>query len=416
VAAVLRDAPPADPAAPLPPDLEPLVREFLGSEFADALLQLLDPEGRVRSRAVRPGLPLSHEARLNALNGAPTVETVDLSPGEQARLLTLPVVRGGRVVDLVQVAMPLRRTRQTLIRYVETLAVLVPLGVVLSAVGGWLLARRALQPVDRMTQSALRISAEDLSRRLERRGAEDEIDRLADTLNAMLARLEAAFGEMQRFTADAAHELRTPLTALRGGIEIALRAERSPDEYRRVLASSIEEVDQLIRLAEDLLLLSRSTVGLTATRQPVDLEPVCLEALELGVRLAKGKGVTVSLGATAPAVVRGDAGALRRVLLNLVDNAVKYTPAGGSVTISLERASGGVALVVQDTGIGIDPADAKRIFEPFMRLDTGRSRDTGGSGLGLAIARSIVLAHGGTLGVDGRPGGGSRFTIRLPAA
>jgi heavy metal sensor kinase len=416
VAGVLRDAPPADPAAPLPPDLEPLVREFLGTEFADALLQLLDAEGRVRSRALRPGLPLSHEARINALRGATTVETVDLSPSEQARLLTMPVVRGGHVVDLVQVAMPLRRTRQTLIRYIETLAVLVPLGVVLSAVGGWLLARRALRPVDRMSQSALRISAEDLSRRLERRGAEDEIDRLADTLNAMLARLQAAFGSMQRFTADAAHELRTPLTALRGGIEIALRAERPPDEYRRVLASSIEEVDQLIRLAEDLLLLSRSTAGLTATRQPVDLEPLCLEALELGVRLAKGKGVTVSLGATAPAVVQGDAGALRRALLNLVDNSVKYTPAGGSVTISLERTSSGAALVVEDTGIGIDPADAKRIFEPFMRLDAGRSRDTGGSGLGLAIARSIVLAHAGTLEVDGRPGGGSRFTIRLPAA
>ena len=328
----------------------------------------------------------------------------------------MPVVRGGRVVDLVQVAMPLRRTRQTLIRYVETLAVLVPLGVVLSAVGGWLLARRALRPVDRMSQSALRISAEDLSRRLERRGAEDEIDRLADTLNAMLARLEAAFGVMQRFTADAAHELRTPLTALRGGIEIALRAERSPDEYRRVLASSIEEVDQLIRLAEDLLLLSRSTVGLTATRQPVDLEPLCLEALELGVRLAKGKGVTVSMGATAPAVVQGDAGALRRALLNLIDNAVKYTPAGGSVVISLEGTADAVALVVADTGIGIDPADARRIFEPFVRLDAGRSRDTGGSGLGLAIARSIVLAHGGTLEVESRPGGGSRFTIRFPAA
>src|SRR5215467_261594 len=267
VAGVLRDVPPADPAAPLP----------------------LDPEGRVRSRALRPGLPLSREARFNALHGAPTIETVSLTTGEQARLLTMPVVRGGRVVDLVQVAMPLRRTHRTLIRYVETLAVLVPLGVVLSAVGGWLLARRALRPVDRMSQSALRISAEDLSRRLERRGTQDEIDRLADTLNAMLARLQAAFGEMQRFTADAAHELRTPLTALRGGIEIALRAERSPDEYRRVLASSIEEVDQLIRLAEDLLLLSRSTVGLTTSRQPVDLEPLCLEALELGVRLAKGK-------------------------------------------------------------------------------------------------------------------------------
>ena len=416
VAGVLREAPPADPTAPLPPDLEPLVRGFLGPEFADALMQLLDPEGRLRSRALRPALPLSYQARVNALRGEPTLETVQLTTGDEARLLTMPVVRGGRIVDLVQVAMPLRRTRQTLLRYVETLLVLVPLGAVLSAAGGWLLARRALRPVDRMSQSALRISAEDLSRRLERRGTQDEIDRLADTLNAMLARLEAAFGEMQRFTADAAHELRTPLTALRGGIEIALRAERSPDEYRRVLASSIEEVDQLIRLAEDLLLLSRSTVGLSAARQPVDLEPLCLEALELGVRLAKGKGVNVSMGATVPAIVHGDAGALRRVLLNLVDNAVKYTPAGGSVVISLARVADSVALVVEDTGIGIDPADAKRIFEPFLRLDAGRNRDTGGSGLGLAIAHSIVLAHGGTLEVDNRPGGGSRFTINLPAA
>ena len=416
VAGVLREAPPVDPAAPLPPDLEPLVREFLGSEFADALMQLLDPEGRLRSRALRPALPLSREARVNALRGAPTLETIELTSGEQARLLTMPVVRGGRIVDLVQVAMPLRRTHQTLLRYVETLLVLVPLGVVLSAVGGWLLARRALRPVDRMSQGALRISAEDLSRRLERRGTKDEIDRLADTLNAMLARLQAAFAEMQRFTADAAHELRTPLTALRGGIEVALRAERSPDEYRRVLASSIEEVDQLIRLAEDLLLLSRSTVGLSAARQPVDLEPLCLEALELGVRLAKGKGVNVSMGATAPVVVQGDAGALRRALLNLVDNAVKYTPAGGSVVISLERAGQSAALVVEDSGIGIDPADARRIFEPFVRLDAGRSRDTGGSGLGLAIARSIVLAHGGTLEVQSRPDGGSRFTIALPVA
>ena len=416
VAGVLRDAPPADPTAPLPPDLEPLVREFLGSEFADALMQLLDPEGRLRSRALRPALPLSREARINALRGAPSLETVELTTGEQARLLTMPVLRGGRIVDLVQVAMPLRRTHQTLLRYVETLLVLVPLGVVLSAAGGWLLARRALRPVDRMSQSALRISAEDLSRRLERRGTQDEIDRLADTLNAMLARLQAAFAEMQRFTADAAHELRTPLTALRGGIEIALRAERSPDEYRRVLASSIEEVDQLIRLAEDLLLLSRSTVGLSAPRQPVDLEPLCLEALELGVRLAKGKGVNVSMDATVPAFVQGDAGALRRALLNLVDHAVKYTPAGGSVVISLERAGQSVALIVEDSGIGIDPADARRIFEPFVRLDAGRSRDTGGSGLGLAIARSIVLAHGGTLEVQSRPGGGSRFTIDLPVA
>ena len=134
------------------------------------------------------------------------------------------------------------------------------------------------------------------------------------------------------------------------------------------------------------------------------------------MRLAKGKGVTVRLGAMAPAMAQGDAGVLRRALLNLVDNAVKYTPAGGSVVISLERTREGAALDVEDTGIGIDPADAGRIFDPFVRLDAGRSRDTGGSGLGLAIARSIVLAHGGTLEVQSRAGGGSRFTIRLPAA
>jgi signal transduction histidine kinase len=232
----------------------------------------------------------------------------------------------------------------------------------------------------------------------------------------MLARLEAAFAEMQRFTADAAHELRTPLTALRGGIEVALRAERSREDYRGVLTSSLEEVEQLVRLTEDLLLLSRSTMGLSAARQPVDLEPLCLEALELGVRLAKGKGVSVSMGATVPAVVQGDAGSLRRAVLNLVDNAVKYTPASGSVVVSLERSGDRVSIVVEDTGIGIDPADAERIFEPFVRLDAGRSRDTGGTGLGLAIARSIVLAHRGTLEAKTSAGGGSRFTIDLPAA
>jgi signal transduction histidine kinase len=177
------------------------------------------------------------------------------------------------------------------------LLVLLPLGAVLSAIGGWFLARRALRPVDRMSHSALEISAQDLSRRLELRGTHDEIDRLAETLNAMLARLEAAFAEMQRFTADAAHELRTPLTALRGGIEVALRAERSREDYRGVLTSSLEEVEQLVRLTEDLLLLSRSTMGLSAARQPVDLEPLCLEALDSACGWPRARG---SASAWAP--------------------------------------------------------------------------------------------------------------------
>jgi heavy metal sensor kinase len=279
-----------------------------------------------------------------------------------------------------------------------------------------MVARAALRPVDEMAAAARRITAEDLHRRIELRGTADELDRLAETLNGMLARLDEAFAHMRRFAADAAHELRTPLTVLKGGIEVALRAGRSPEEYRHVLASSLEEVDRLIRLAEDLLLLSRAAVGPERPRAAVDLEPLLLEALDLGTRLGQEHGVHVQLGAVSPAAVRADPVALGRAVRNLVENAVKYTPAGGKVELSLATAEGHALLAVQDSGIGIAAEDRGRIFEPFVRLDSARARETGGTGLGLAIARSIVRAHGGELTLESEPGAGSRFTIRLPLA
>jgi two-component system sensor histidine kinase SenX3 len=183
-----------------------------------------------------------------------------------------------------------------------------------------------------------------------------------------------------------------------------------------VLASGLEEVERLIRVSEDLLLLSRSLAGPEPTGARVDLEPLLLEAFDVGARLGQAAGVTVRIEAAAPAPVRGDAAALRRALGNLVENAVKYTPRGGKVELGLTADDGAAVVTVSDTGIGIEPADAERIFEPFVRLDAARSRDTGGAGLGLAIARSIVAAHRGTLSVESRPGSGSRFTIRLPLA
>ena len=188
------------------------------------------------------------------------------------------------------------------------------------------------------------------------------------------------------------------------------------EEYRRVLQSGLEEVEHLIRLVEDLLLFSRSAAALGPPKERVDLEPLVLEALEAGARRAHGTGVAVRADALEPAAVLGDAGALRRVLGNLVDNAIKYTPAGGKVELSLLAGEGQARIVVRDTGIGIDPADAARIFDPFVRLDAARSRDAGGSGLGLALVRAIVDAHGGAIAVDSAPGAGSRFTIRLPLA
>src|SRR5581483_4887582 len=229
-------------------------------------------------------------------------------------------------------------------------------------------------------------------------------------------RLEGAFAHMRRFAADAAHELRTPLTALKGGMEVALRARRDPEEYRAVLRSSLEEVERLIALSEDLLLFSRTEAGGLRTRAAVDLEPVLLEVFDLGLRLAQPAGITLRVEASEPARVAGDEAALRRACRNLVENAIKYTPSGGKVELALTREGGEACLSVRDSGPGIEPADIERIFQPFVRLDAARARATGGAGLGLAIARSIVQAHGGTITVLSAPGAGSEFTIRLPLA
>jgi heavy metal sensor kinase len=413
---VVREASEEVGAALLIPGPEAALRELLGPEFYDKFFRLLDPEGRTRarSRLRREGaLPLSPEARANANRGRPTFETVQLADGA-ARILTLPIARGGRVVQLIQVGMSLEASQRTLSRYMTILVVLVPLAVGLAAVGGALVARRALRPVDTMSLTARRITAEDLTQRLPLRGTGDELDRLAETLNAMLARLEDAFAEVRRFAADAAHELRTPLTVLRGEIEVALRGERSPDEYRRVLQSSLEEVERLTHLAEDLLLLSRFSVTVSAPRQRVELEPLVVDALDVGTQLAHRRGVSIASTALMPASVVGDAAALRRALLNLIDNAVKYTPPGGKIEVSLIRGDRTASIVVRDTGIGIAPGDQNRIFQPFVRLESARESTEGGAGLGLSIARSIVMAHGGELLLESTPGSGSTFTIRLP--
>ena len=397
---------------------EALLRDLLGPEFHDKFFQLADPEGRpgAHSAQLRDRLPLSPRARQRAAAGDETYETVRLAAGARVRLLTMPVDRGGRLVRLIQVGMPLDRAERALGRYLETLLVLIPLGVGLAAAGGAVVARRALKPVDEMSRTARRITGEELGRRIRVRGTGDEVDHLAGTLNAMLARLEEAFTQVRRFAADAAHELRTPLTALKGGIEVALRTERPREEYRRVLVSSLEEVERLVRLAEDLLLLSRFSAGALPARERVELQPLLHDLREVGERLALARGVSVDLAVDAPLAVHGDPATLRRAVLNLVENAIKYTPRGGRVELGLAPAGRSAAIVVRDTGVGMDPAEAARVFEPFVRLDEARARDTGGAGLGLAIVRSIVLAHGGTLAVESAPGAGSTFTIRLPLA
>jgi heavy metal sensor kinase len=282
-----------------------------------------------------------------------------------------------------------------------------------------------------MTTAARRIEAEHLAQRLDGAEVNDELGRLARTLNEMLARLESRFEQVRRFSADASHELRTPLTVLKGEIEVALRTQRSAGEYRQVLASTLEEVERMARMVDELLLLSRADAGaLRWESEPVELDRLVEEVAKQTDVLARPKEIRVSLTEMAPLMVRGDAQRLKQLLLNLADNAVKYTGPGGQVSLGLravtaeghpaetsaeDQTAGEYAeIVVRDTGVGISAEDLPRIFERFYRADPARSRQAAGAGLGLCISQTIAEAHNGRIEVESTPGGGSTFRVLLP--
>jgi len=272
-----------------------------------------------------------------------------------------------------------------------------------------------LAPGARVVSAFKTISAEHLDRQVQGSGAGDELDRLAQTLNKMLGRLNVAFQEVRQFSADASHELQTPLTVLKGEIEVGLRSPRRPEEYQAILRSALEETDRIARLVEGLLLLSRSDAGvLRMDRRPVKLKDLIEEVIQEFQPLAGSHSVKLRIGPMEPAQIQGDPDHLRRLLLNLLDNGIKYTRPGGSVEISLRRDEKFAILQVSDTGMGIAKEDQEKVFRRFYRTAAARAQGEIGSGLGLAIARSIVEAHGGRIQVESAVGKGSHFTIFLP--
>jgi heavy metal sensor kinase len=268
-----------------------------------------------------------------------------------------------------------------------------------------------------MAAAAQRISAAHLTERLQETGTGDELDRLAVMLNAMLSRLDLAFSQMRQFSADASHELQTPLTILKGELEVALRAPRPPEVYQHTLYSALEEIERIAVLVEGLLLLARVDAGmLRMDRRPVALQALVEEVYAQMQGLAIQRCLALALGPLTPVVIQGDPERLRRLLRNLVDNGLKYTPAGGQVTLALHREPDWAVLQVSDTGMGFSQAEQARIFQRFYRSAAARAQGVSGSGLGLCIARSIVEAHGGTLQASSTPGQGSTFTVRLPCS
>ena len=418
VAVALAEQPSRSRLPTVAPDIDAIFRRFFGMSPWDHYVERRHPWSDRPPQESPSGtgrLPLSAQALSRASEGLETFETLEGLGPYPVRVLTHPVREAGRSTSLIQVGMSLESVSGTRHRFLLVMAAVLPLAVLLAGSGGWLLARRALRPVDQMTEAARRISAEHLDERVHTTGTDDELDRLAATLNDMLARLDVTFRQIRQFSADASHELQTPLTILQGELEVALRAPRTPDEYRRVLTSALEESKRIARLVEGLLLLSRADAGmLRMDHQAVDLARLVAEVCEQSQVLAKARGVTLDLGPLTPVTMQGDPQHLRRLLVNLVDNGLKYTLAGGHVTLALHQEGVWAVLRVADTGIGLAPEEQERIFQRFYRAPTAVSRDVEGSGLGLCIAHSIVETHGGSIQVESAEGHGSIFTVCLP--
>jgi len=288
-------------------------------------------------------------------------------------------------------------------------------GTAVVATGSFVVADRALRPVAVMTQTARVIAASrGFARRLEDTGGKDELARLARTFNEMLGSLEESYRLQQRFVADAAHELRAPLTAILGNLDLISRTpEMTAEERTEALDYADSEARRLSRIVSELLILARADAGQTLARRPVELDRILLDALTDVRSVAKGR--TIELLSFAPAVVHGDADRLKQLLVNLLDNAVKYSPSEPPITVNLTTIPDGEAvLIVRDGGPGIEPEDLPHVFDRFYRADLGRSRDPGGSGLGLAISRWIVEQHAGTITIESRAGFGTAVTVRLP--
>jgi heavy metal sensor kinase len=343
--------------------------------------------------------------RLGAQRTSRRPSTVRLSDGTRVRMATSVQIVDGRRV-FVRMAHGEQGLWREMEEFVSVLLLALPLALVLAGFSGFALARKALAPIDAMARKAEKISAERLNERLPIENSEDELGHLARAFNATLARLEAAFDQLRRFTADASHELRTPLTAIRSVGEVALQTPKSATEYRDVIGSMLEETDRLTRLVDSLLTLSRADAGrIDVQRSDISLLDLAREASSLVEVLAEEKRQRISIEGDPKLIVSGDRLILRQALINLIDNAIKYSPVGAEIFV---RAGTGkdreLIIDVVDQGPGVPQEHRSRIFDRFYRVDSARSREWGGAGLGLAISRWAVEVHGGQISLESADG------------
>ena len=351
------------------------------------------------------------------LTGAETARQTPLAGGRKMLLTSHEIRTPGGARYLVETGAPMDDVQVYLRQWLMFLVFGLPLAALAAVAGGCFLVKRALSPVDKIAASAERISSQNLSERLPVAQTGYELERLSIALNHMVERLDQAFQYSRRFVADASHELRTPLTVLRGEIESFVEETPLPSEWQERLGSALEEVVRLANIVEGLFAISRLDAGeAQAEWVRFDLAQLAASTADQMFLLAEDKKIALACTAAKGVWVEGDRARLKQVVVNLLDNAIKYTPQDGAVTVTVSAIDSKAVLDVADNGMGIPPAALPRIFDRFFRVDKARSRELGGAGLGRAIVKSICAAHHGLVEASSTPGQGSRFRVELPLA
>lgn len=398
-------------------NFERYLENVLGRKPKGKFIQIIDTSGRIGAKMndiETETVPVSFNTMERAMKGEAIYETLEnITP--RLRMLTLPIMENKKVVSIVQVGSSMADFDETMKKLLIIMIISIPTSIGVTIFVGYFMAKQSLKPVDQIRKAAVKISSSNLDERIDIKGRRDELTRLADTFNAMIGRLKDAFQRINQFSNDVSHELKTPLTILKGETEVALRKDRSNEEYKKLLGSNLEEVDRMAQIIDDLLLLSkadRADVKLNLSDISLRdlLAHVCMDMRVF----ADIKGITLVAQELADVRLTGDELKLRRMLINIIENGIKYTQEGGTVTVSSHvNGDNVVAIEVKDNGLGISENDIPYIFDRFYRADKSRKRESG-SGLGLSIARWIAETHKGTIAVESQPSEGSRFTIRLP--
>lgn len=401
------------------PGLERFFEGFLGLENMNKFYRIYDESGNVGSRSKNldtAHFPLTQIAYTSALRGMTTYETFRIDENYPIRVITMPVMRNSLMVNLVQVGTSLGSVQETLKNLRIFLLAGVPTVLMFTTLIGRFMARRALKPLAKVTHTAQDIAGgADLSKRIPVPKVQDEVGQLVTTFNEMMTRLENSFKFIRQFSSDASHELRTPLTVLKGQSELVLRKPRTPEEYQEVLSSNLEEINYMSKILEDLFTLSKSDEGMIMLDlRPVDLGSIIEEVCKPAEVMAMEKNIEITVAGTEEVRIDGDAFRLRQLIWNLLHNAIKYTPPGGSINVFLQNTDDFICMAVEDTGIGIPPKDLPLIFDRFYRVDKSRSREDSGTGLGLSICKFIVESHKGRIEVESEVGKGSKFNVYFP--